>query len=62
VYSFALGTLAAAKAASDCDSNGDSHSQPDADVACEDAGCGADAGAQCNTKAYLRRRFLHVCL
>jgi hypothetical protein len=45
VDSFALGTLGAAEAASDCDSDGDSYRRPDGDVACEDACCGADAGA-----------------
>jgi hypothetical protein len=42
---FAFGTPGAAKAASDCDSDGYSYRQPDSDVACEDACSGADASA-----------------
>jgi hypothetical protein len=45
VNGFALGAFCAAQVASDCDSDGDSHRQPDGDVAGEDACCGADAGS-----------------
>jgi len=60
VNSFALGAVAAAKVASDCDSDGDSHRQPDGDVACEDSRSGSNAGAKGNANGDLRRRFLHV--
>jgi hypothetical protein len=46
----ALSTVRAAKIASDYDSNGDSHGQPDRNVAGGDAHRGADAGPESNAK------------
>jgi hypothetical protein len=62
VNSFALGTIAAAKAASDCNSDGDSCGQPDRYMAGKDAGSGTDASAKREAETDLRRRFFHVRL
>jgi hypothetical protein len=59
---FALRAAVAAKAASDCNSYGDSCRQPDRYMAREDAGSGANAGAKCEAKTDLRRRFFHARL
>jgi hypothetical protein len=56
----ALGARSAAQVASDCDSDGDSHREPDGDVTREDAGSGANSGAEGYAKTDLCRRVFHI--
>jgi hypothetical protein len=59
VDGFALGAVGAAKVASDYHSDGDTHGQPDADVAGGHAHRGADAGAESDAKDNLHRWSFH---
>src|SRR4029077_14112941 len=60
VDGFALGALGATKVASDYHSDGDTHGQPDRDVAGGHAHRGADAGAESNAQDNLHGWLLHV--
>jgi hypothetical protein len=62
VDNFALGAAVAAKAASNCDSYRNSYSQPDRNMAGEDAGSRTNASTQCEAESDLRRRFFHARL
>jgi hypothetical protein len=62
VDNFALGAAVTAKAAANCDSYRNPYGQPDRYMTGEDAGSRADAGAKCEAKTNLRRRFFHARL